>query len=101
MLRITKEADYAIMLLVEMAGRPAGEICTARQAAEWSGLPQPMVSKILRTLARERILASHRGVSGGYNLLRSPDEISVAEVVRARFDEAHRAGLLPAAFMGI
>ena len=83
MLRITKEADYGIMLLVCMAGRPQGEIHTARQAAEWTGLPLPMVSKILRTLAREKILASHRGVSGGYSLNRSPDTTSVAEVIRA------------------
>jgi len=83
MLRITKEADYGIMLLVYMAGRPRGEIHTARQAAEWCGLPLPMVSKILRGLAREKILNSHRGVSGGYSLNRAPAEMSVAEVIRA------------------
>lgn len=83
MLRITKEADYGIMLLVYMAGRPRGEIHTAREAAEWSGLPLPMVSKILRSLARGKILSSHRGVSGGYSLNREPAETSVAEVIRA------------------
>jgi FeS assembly SUF system regulator len=82
-LRITKEADYGIMLLVCMAGRPRGEIHTAREAAEWSGLPLPMVSKILRSLARGGILTSHRGVSGGYSLNREPEEMSVAEVIRA------------------
>ena len=83
MLRITKEADYGIMLLVCIAERPSGEIHTARQAAEWTGLPLPMVSKILRSLAREQILTSHRGVSGGYSLNRSPASTSVAEVIRA------------------
>jgi len=83
MLRITKEADYGIMLLVYMTGRPRGEIHTARKAAEWSRLPLPMVSKILRSLAREKILSSHRGVSGGYSLNREPAETSVAEVIRA------------------
>jgi FeS assembly SUF system regulator len=83
MLRITKEADYGIMLLVCIAGRPVGEIHTAREAAEWTGLPLPMVSKILRSLAREKILTSHRGVSGGYSLDRSPATTSVAEVIRA------------------
>jgi FeS assembly SUF system regulator len=83
MLRITKEADYGIMLLVCIAERPAGAIHTARRAAEWTGLPLPMVSKILRSLAREQILTSHRGVSGGYSLNRSPASTSVAEVIRA------------------
>jgi FeS assembly SUF system regulator len=83
MLRITKEADYGIMLLVYMAGQTRGEIHTAREAAEWSGLPLPMVSKILRSLARGKILDSHRGVTGGYSLNREPAETSVAEVIRA------------------
>jgi Rrf2 family protein len=71
------------MLLVCIAERPHGEIHTARQAAEWTGLPLPMVSKILRSLARAEILTSHRGVSGGYSLKQSPAETSVAEVIRA------------------
>jgi FeS assembly SUF system regulator len=83
MLRITKEADYAIMLLAQIASRPRGQIHTAREAAEWSGLPLPMVSKILRGLARENVLRSHRGVSGGYSFDRSPEQTSLAEVIRA------------------
>jgi FeS assembly SUF system regulator len=82
-LRITKEADYAIMLLAFLAERPAGEIHTARQAADWSGLPLPMVSKILRTLAREGVLTSHRGVTGGYSLDRPGSDMTVAAVIRA------------------
>ena len=76
MIRITKEADYAIMLLGSLAERPAGEVHTARQVAGWSFLPLPMVSKILRGLARGGILESHRGVSGGYSLERSPEALA-------------------------
>ena len=83
MLRITKEADYAVMLLGYLATRPAGGVHTAREAAEWSRLPLPMVSKILRGLARERVVASHRGAGGGYRLERAPADTSVAQVIRA------------------
>lgn len=83
MIRITKEADYAIMLLAHMAERPLGEVHTARVISTWSGIPLPMVSKILRSLARGELVRSHRGVSGGYSLDRSPRETSVAEVIRA------------------
>jgi FeS assembly SUF system regulator len=83
MIRITKEADYGIMLLGYMAERPLGEIHTAREVAQWAGLPLPMVSKILRSLAHQRILTSHRGVSGGYSLDRPARETSVAQVIRA------------------
>ena len=83
MIRITKEADYGIMLLGYMAERPLGGIHTAREVAHWAGLPLPMVSKILRSLAHQRILTSHRGVSGGYSLDRPARETSVAQVIRA------------------
>jgi FeS assembly SUF system regulator len=83
MLRITKEADYGIVLLAIMAEQEPGEIHTAREAAERSGLPLPMVSKIMRSLARGDVLTSHRGVTGGYSLDRSPADTTVAEVIRA------------------
>lgn len=83
MIRITKEADYAIMLLAHMADRPLGEVHTAREIAAWSGLPQPMVSKILQGLGRQKLVRSHRGVSGGYSLDRPAEQTSVADVIRA------------------
>ncbi len=83
MLRITKEADYGIMLLAFMAERPRGRVHSAKEAAAWTGLPLPMVSKILRALAREGLLASHRGAAGGYSLEQEPAETSVADVIRA------------------
>ena len=83
MLRITKESDYGITLLAAMAERAPGEIHTARALADRAGLPLPMVSKILRSLARANVVTSHRGVSGGYSLDRPARETSVAQVIRA------------------
>jgi len=83
MIRITKEADYGIMLLGYLATRPRGEVHAAPEIARWSGLNLPIVSKILRTLAQGDILESHRGASGGYSLKRPAHETSVAEVIRA------------------
>ena len=63
MIRITKEADYGIMLLGYMAERPRGEIHTAREVAQRSGLPLPMVSKLdinREKLERRRIRPPRR-----------------------------------------
>ena len=51
--------------------------------------------KILKLLARDGVLASHRGVKGGYSLSRPPEAISVAEVIGSprgadRDDRVHR-----------
>jgi FeS assembly SUF system regulator len=83
MLRITKQTDYGIMLLTRMAGIPEGSLLSARDASEWSGLSLPMVSKILKSLARGGIVVSHRGVDGGYSLAHLASETSVASVIRA------------------
>jgi len=83
MLRITKQTDYGITLLAHLAELPRGAILSARQAADWSGLPLPMVSKILKTLARGRIVESLRGVGGGYRLAHPPEKTTLAGVIRA------------------
>lgn len=81
MLRMTRQADYAIVLLTCVAARQEG--LAARDLAAKVHLPLPMVSKILKTLAREGLLTSQRGAHGGYRLARSAQEISVAEIVTA------------------
>jgi len=55
----------------------------ASELATQAGLPQPIVSKILKLLTRGRLLESHRGVKGGYCLARSSSEITVAEIIEA------------------
>lgn len=81
MVRITKDADYAIVLLARIA-HSEGELLTARDLAEKTGLPAPMVSKILKALSRGNLLASHRGSKGGYRLEKSLRDITVADVIQ-------------------
>lgn len=81
MVRITKDADYAIVLLARIAHDEQGGVLTARDLAEKTGLPAPMVSKILKALTRGGLLTSVRGAKGGYALVRQLDEISVADVI--------------------
>jgi FeS assembly SUF system regulator len=82
MIRITKTTDYGIVLLTHMADQPHRRF-NAPELAHEVQLPLPMVSKILKTLAREGLLASHRGVTGGYALARGPEEIPVSEIIVA------------------
>lgn len=88
-MRITRQTDYGIVLLTQMALRPPTEVHTARDASARSGLPLPMVSKILKCLARAGILVSQRGVKGGYSLARRADRISVEEIIRALEGPVH------------
>jgi len=83
MIRMTRLTDYGIVLLTHYARTPERPIRTARDLAAENRLPLPTVGKILKGLARRGILASHRGVNGGYSLARSPEAISVADVITA------------------
>ncbi len=82
MIRLTKQTDYALVLLTQMATTPVCDMHTARDLAERTHLPLPMVSKILKTLGRHGLLISHRGSKGGYSLATDPENITVAEIIR-------------------
>lgn len=81
MLRLTKQTDYALVLLGLLARDRSGRPRTARGLAKAAGIPLPMVSKILKLLSREKLLKSERGASGGYRLSRQASEITVGEVI--------------------
>lgn len=81
-IRLSKLADYGIVIMTNMARHPQRQHNAAEIAAE-SHIPQPMASKILKGLARAGLLASHRGAKGGYGLARPAERITVADVIVA------------------
>ncbi|MGS1078289.1 SUF system Fe-S cluster assembly regulator [Pseudoxanthomonas beigongshangi] len=82
MLRVTKLTDYATVVLTVLAARP-GEILSATDLADHSGLEPPTVSKVLKPLAQAGLVEGLRGVHGGYRLSRAAADISLIEVVEA------------------
>ncbi len=83
MIRITRLADYAIVVLSHFASDRTRPVRTARLLASETHVPLPTVSKVLKALARRGIVTSLRGVHGGYTLTKAPEAISVAEVIDA------------------
>ncbi|MDA2937196.1 SUF system Fe-S cluster assembly regulator [Acidobacteria bacterium AH-259-A15] len=83
MIRMSKETDYGIILLAHFAGDKERLTHSARALAAETYLPLPMVSKILKILAREGFLVSYRGVKGGYSLARPPERVPIAEIITA------------------
>jgi FeS assembly SUF system regulator len=83
MIRLGKLTDYGLVLMCEIARHPHVPMHTARDLAAQSKLPLPTVSKLLKALLQSGMLTSHRGIKGGYNLAREPQQISIAEVISA------------------
>jgi len=82
MLRITKQTDYAIVLMGHLAAR-RDSVLNARDLSTAVALPLPTVSKILKAMTRANLVVSHRGVKGGYVIARDPSEITLTELIEA------------------
>ena len=80
MMRVSRLTDYGILLLGYLAAGTPYKLSNARDLAQQAGLPLGTVGKILKVLARQGLLISHRGAHGGYTLARSPREITVGQV---------------------
>lgn len=74
--------EYAILVLGILAHR-RGEILTTSQLAELTGLNQPTVAKVAKTLVAAEMLDTQRGVHGGYRLARQASIISLVQIVEA------------------
>ncbi len=78
-MRITHEADYAIRIMYCLAER--NQTISAKQISDDSGVPSRFALKILRRLTQAGLTESYKGVSGGYQLARAADQISLGEII--------------------
>src|SRR5437773_9057852 len=74
--------DYALRAVVDLALQPAEQACQSREIANRQKIRGPYLDQILAILKREGIVRSIRGAGGGYTLARSPNRITVGQVVR-------------------
>ena len=81
-MRLSKKCEYAFRALFAVARRPEQQFSIAELARRES-IPTKFLEQILLGLRHAGVLSSKRGVGGGYALCRHPEEITVAEVVRA------------------
>jgi FeS assembly SUF system regulator len=82
MIRLSRLADYGLVLMGRMALQPT-TVHTAVGLADDTQLPIPTVAKLLVRLTQGNLLISHRGAKGGYQLARLPSAITVADIVVA------------------
>jgi Rrf2 family nitric oxide-sensitive transcriptional repressor len=80
-MQLTQHTDYGLRLLIVLARR-AGEPVALPQFAAEQRLSYHHVAKVAQSLVREGFLKSRRGRSGGVELARRPEEITVGEIVR-------------------
>ena len=79
---LSQKSKYALRALLALARRPVGEMVLIADIAEQEGLPRKFLEAILLEMARNGLVRSRRGRSGGYTLARGPAEITFGRVVR-------------------
>lgn len=82
MLRLSKLTDYGVVVLARM-GEGGSAPQSAPGLAARTGLPEPTVAKVLKTLAQAGLVEGLRGARGGYRLARPLEAIALADVIIA------------------
>jgi Rrf2 family transcriptional regulator, nitric oxide-sensitive transcriptional repressor len=78
---ISQTVEYALRAMVFLADKK--EPRTTQQIAEVTQVPAAYLSKVMQGLNRARLVHSQRGLHGGFALARSPEELTIWDVVQA------------------
>jgi len=80
--RISAKADYAVRAALELAAAEDPPV-KGERIAEAQSIPLKFLENILGDLRQSGLVVSQRGPEGGYRLERPPEEITVADIIRA------------------
>jgi Rrf2 family protein len=96
---LSAKAEYAVMAMLELATHYGDHRPVAlTEVADAYGIPQRFLVQIFVVLKKAKLVATTRGPQGGYQLIKDPNTVTVADVVEL-FDSFHpedtlRAGLV-------
>jgi Rrf2 family transcriptional regulator, iron-sulfur cluster assembly transcription factor len=82
-MKISRKADYALRAVLYISKQPTDKRNSINAIAESESVPRDFLAKILKELTRAEILKSYQGVHGGYQLAKSPSQVSVLDVIEA------------------
>jgi len=81
-MQLAQTVEYALRAVVWLA-QHRDTPQTTSQIAEATKMPASYLSKVLQALGRAELVASQRGLHGGFHLLVDPDELTLLQVVNA------------------
>lgn len=81
-MKISAKTEYACIAMLELARRyGSGEPVRIRSIADEHGVPARFLVQILLQLKGAGLVSSTRGASGGYQLVKPPEKVSLGEVM--------------------
>jgi Rrf2 family protein len=85
---LSKSGVHAVRALVVLAELPQGDYKGAVSIAQQTGAPKNYLGKLLQLLSRRGLVESQKGLGGGFRLARTPEAISLFDVVDAIEDSS-------------
>jgi Rrf2 family protein len=81
-MRVSKRTDYALRALFTLVDHYRGAPIPIRELARRNDVPKRFLEQIMLDLKAQGWVDSTAGIRGGYVLARSPEKITMGEVVR-------------------
>jgi Rrf2 family protein len=79
---LTKKAKYAIKAIIYLSKKKKGEHALISEISEEERIPKKFLEAILLDLRKAGYLGSKKGKGGGYYLIKPPEEVNMADVLR-------------------
>lgn len=82
-MQLTRAADYAVRVMVFLAGQPTSARVSLPELARGTGAPESFLSKVMQALCRSDLITSQRGHAGGFVIAPQGQRASMREVIEA------------------
>jgi Rrf2 family transcriptional regulator, iron-sulfur cluster assembly transcription factor len=83
MMGLTRKTDYAIRGMLYLASLPEEKVVLIGEIAKAVEAPQPFLAKIFQRFSKAGLVRSSRGAGGGFVLARSPEQVTLREIIEA------------------
>jgi Rrf2 family cysteine metabolism transcriptional repressor len=80
--KLSKKSEYGLRALLELTMIHGKATLQRHEIAARQHIPVEFLEQILLVLKRAGLLASRRGIKGGYALIKPPEQISLGQVIR-------------------
>ena len=77
---LARSSDYAVRALCYLNNNK-GRLVSVKELVKETGVPYPFLRKILQVLGKKKILASHKGKKGGFELSRASGSLFLREII--------------------
>ncbi len=81
-MRLSRKSEYALLALIDLAQHSDEGYVRIRDICARKTIPRKFLEQILLSLKRSGHVHSVRGARGGYRLARSPQKVTLAEIIR-------------------